>query len=73
MSQFCKVEILLKKNEFGKIIIPINLSKGQTTLAPLVGSCACGNPILAVENIEGTFQLPTALFGNGKNAFTCRR
>ena len=57
---------LIEKNEFGKIIIPINLSKGQTTLAPLVGSCACGNPILAIENIEGTFQLPTALFGNGK-------
>ena len=57
---------LIKKNEFGKIIIPINLSRGQTTLAPLVGSCACGTPILAVENIEGTFQLPTALFGSGK-------
>ena len=57
---------LLQKTEFGKINIPLNLSRGQTTLAPLVGSCACGSPILAIENIEGTFQLPTALFGNGK-------
>lgn len=56
----------LKMTNIGNISVPKNLSKGQTTLAPLVGSCACGNPILAIENIEGTFQLPTALFGNGK-------
>ena len=58
---------LITKNSFGKIIIPTNLSRGKTVIAPLVGTIACGTPILAEENIEGTFQLPTAIFGNTKS------
>lgn len=57
---------MLEKNSFGKIIIPSNLSKGKTIIAPLVGTIACGTPILAEENIEGTYQLPAAIFGNEK-------
>ena len=57
---------MLEKNSFGKIIIPSNLSKGKTIIAPLVGTIACGTPILAEENIEGTYQLPAAIFGNKK-------
>ncbi len=55
---------MLQKNTIGKIIIPTNLSKGKTIVAPLVGTIACGNPIYAEENIEATYQLPTAIFGN---------
>lgn len=58
---------MLEKNSFGKIIIPTNLSRGKTVIAPLVGTIACGTPILAEENIEGTFQLPTAIFGSVKS------
>ncbi len=58
---------MLEKNSFGKIIIPTNLSRGKTVIAPLVGTIACGTPILAEENIEGTYQLPTAIFGNTKS------
>ncbi|NCA93512.1 repressor LexA, partial [bacterium] len=36
---------------------------GKTKPMPLVGSCPCGNPMLAVENIEGTFALPVEIFG----------
>ena len=57
---------MLEKNSFGKIIIPSKLSKGKTIIAPLVGTIACGTPILAEENIEGTYQLPAAIFGNEK-------
>lgn len=57
----------LEKNSFGKIIIPNNLSKGKTIIAPLVGTIACGTPILAEENIEETYQLPTAIFGSAKS------
>lgn len=32
---------------------------------PLVGVAACGQPILAVEDIEDTYALPANLFGNG--------
>ena len=57
---------LLEKNNLGKIITPTNLSKGKTIIAPLVGKIACGTPIFAEENIEETFQLPTAIFGSEK-------
>ena len=58
---------MIEKNSLGKIYIPRNLSKGKTVIAPLVGTIACGTPILAEENIEETFQLPTAIFGNAKS------
>lgn len=55
---------LIKKNTFGKIITPFNLSADKTIVAPLVGTVACGTPILAEENIEGSYKLPTAIFGS---------
>ena len=58
---------MIEKNSLGKINIPRNLSKGKTVIAPLVGTIACGTPIFAEENIEETFQLPTAIFGNAKS------
>lgn len=58
---------LITQNDSGKIDVPFNLQKGQTLIAPLVGCVACGQPILAEENIEKTFQLPTAIFGNQKS------
>lgn len=54
---------LISQNNNGEIETPINLSKGETIIAPLVGTIACGEPILAEENIEELFQLPTAIFG----------
>jgi len=57
---------LIEKNEQGRIVIPQNLSIGPSNVAPIVGNIACGLPILAEENIEGTFQLPTQIFGNQK-------
>lgn len=37
---------------------------GKTIKAPLVGSCPCGTPMLAEENIESTYALPVELFGS---------
>ena len=37
---------------------------GKTNIIPIVGDCPCGNPIMAVENIEGSYALPVELFGN---------
>lgn len=42
------------------------LRKGESTIAPLVGNVACGEPNFAEENIEESFVLPRALFGNGE-------
>ena len=53
---------LIARNNFGRIITPARLLTGKTVIAPLVGT-----PILAEENIEGTFQLPTAIFGSAKS------
>ena len=58
---------LIARNNFGRIITPARLLTGKTVIAPLVGTIACGTPILAEENIEGTFQLPTAIFGSAKS------
>lgn len=55
----------IKKNDLGGIEISKRLNPAQTILAPLVGSVACGSPILAVENIENTYSLPADIFGKG--------
>lgn len=36
---------------------------------PLVGRVTAGQPILAIENIEETFPLPTSLIGNDEDVF----
>ena len=33
----------------------------QTTAVPIIGKIACGEPILAEQNIDGSFQAPTAM------------
>ena len=38
----------------------------ETVNAPLVGQVACGEPIEALENIEGSFVLPKELYGDGE-------
>lgn len=57
----------LKKNTDGGINISSNLNAGSTITAPIVGTVTCGRPIYAQENIEGNFQLPTAIFGHGEH------
>ena len=45
------------------ISIPDNLNIGQTKHTSIVGSCPCGTPLLAVENITATVALPVEIFG----------
>ena len=45
------------------ISIPNNLNIGQTKHTSIVGSCPCGTPLLAVENITATVALPVEIFG----------
>ena len=56
----------IKKDAFGGIALANNLSRGQVTIAPVVGTVTCGKPILAQENIEGIEQLPSDIFGKGE-------
>ena len=49
------------------ISVPSNLEKGEISNAALVGECPCGEPVLAVENIEATIPLPVEIFGNGQH------
>lgn len=53
------------KNDIGGIDIPENLRHDKTVKVPVVGEIACGNPILAVENIEAVVDLPVVIFGKG--------
>lgn len=57
---------LIERNDLGRIVTPTRLETGNTIVAPLVGKVACGKPILAEENIEGTYKLPTAIFGSAE-------
>lgn len=56
---------LVLKNDIGGIAIPENLRLDETVKVPVVGEIACGNPILAIENIEAVVDLPVAIFGKG--------
>ncbi len=56
----------LEKDDLGGIAISLNLNLDRTIVAPLVGTVTCGNPILAVENIEANYSLPTSIFGTGE-------
>ena len=55
---------LIRRNDLGKIITPSRLLSGKTINAPLVGTIACGSPILAEQNIEANIKLPVEIFGN---------
>jgi len=56
---------VIEKDRIGKIELPINLKPSATVIAPIIGAVACGSPILAVEDIEGSLALPD-LFGKGE-------
>lgn len=56
----------IQKNDFGGIKISRKLNPDRTIIAPLLGTVTCGQPILAVENIEGTYSLPADIFGTGE-------
>lgn len=58
---------LLNKENDGTIAIDTRLFSGHTRNASLVGAVACGMPIFAEENIEGTYQLPTEIFGSSEH------
>ena len=57
----------IQKTDLGGISIPQNLELNETTQAPVVGAIACGQPILAIENIEAVVELPTFFFGKGEH------
>ena len=58
---------MLRKEDDGVIAIDTRLFKGKTKSTSLVGAVACGKPMFAEENIEGTFQLPVEIFGSSEN------
>ena len=65
------VEILVRrgniqKDDLGGIALAENLSRGQVTMAPVIGTVTCGKPIIAQENIESIEQLPSGIFGSGE-------
>lgn len=56
----------IQRTNLGNIELPSQLDRGETTLAPLLGNIACGEPSFEIEHIEDSFELPRSLFGNGK-------
>ena len=47
------------------IAIPDKLVATECVTVPIVGSCPCGEPVQAIENILSTVTLPVAIFGHG--------
>lgn len=58
---------LLEASESGGIEIFKNLQGSKTKLVPLLGSVVCGEPLLAVENIQGNYKLPREILGAGEH------
>ena len=56
----------IQRTRLGNLELPSLLDKGETTIAPLIGAIACGEPSFEVEQIEDSFELPRSLFGSGK-------
>ncbi|MCI8435365.1 MAG: hypothetical protein HFK10_05340 [Clostridia bacterium] len=56
----------IQRTRLGNIELPSRFDKGETTIAPLIGEIACGEPSFEVEHIEDSFELPRSLFGSGK-------
>lgn len=53
----------IQRTNQGAIETPHNLTAGRVVSAPLVGTVSCGNPQLAVEEIQCSYALPVDLFG----------
>lgn len=56
----------IERTRLGSIEVPSKLKPSKTTIVPLVGKIACGDPCSEVENIEESFALPSSVFGNGE-------
>ena len=56
---------LIDKDDDGTISIVENLAMGKSVNVSLIGSCACGTPMFAEQNIEGTYSIPCDLLGKG--------
>lgn len=57
---------LIEKDKTGQIGLPFNLQTGETVIAPIVGTVPCGEPAIALEEIECSFALPADYFGNAE-------
>ncbi len=57
---------LIKRTNLGNIATLPQLRRTGSTMTPLVGEIACGQPVDSFENIEASFALPKALFGDGE-------
>lgn len=55
----------VERTTVGNIVTPIKLRKRGSTMAPLVGDIACGDPTEEEANIEESIELPKAIFGDG--------
>ena len=56
----------LTRTQIGNIAPLPQLHSGETTLVPLVGQIACGEPCFELEHIEESFLLPRSVFGDGE-------
>ena len=55
---------VIQREPDGKIAIDERFT-AEGVNVPLVGAAACGQPILAIQDIEDTYALPANLFGSG--------
>lgn len=56
----------IRRTSAGGIKLPGYLKLGESTVVPLVGSIACGQPNFAEEYVEGSYALPAEIFGHGE-------
>lgn len=54
--------LITQENSYSIYIDP-RLASQKTISVPMLGVVACGSPILAIENIEASYPLPSEIFG----------
>lgn len=56
---------MIQKDRDGKIFSSV-FDSTSVVIAPMVGVVTCGRPILAQENVEAVYSLPSEIFGRGE-------
>jgi repressor LexA len=56
----------LESDRDGRISLDFRFSGGSVGV-PLIGTIACGAPLLAIENYEGVYRWPEELVGSGEH------
>lgn len=69
INELCEKDLIVKTNNHNR---SIQLSRSQVTRVPILGPVAAGEPITAIEDIEGYVPFDHQAFGPAEDLFALR-